>query len=110
MQSWSAPGETPFDSQAQAKQAADPKKTGAAKQQVLEGPTKEDIKAVDMATAPAPTPEISQEIKGLLGLAYPDLMAVATTACDAWIKGHTQVQRRHAWYSSNCLKNVHMHV
>ena len=58
-----------------------------------EGPSKEDVKAADQAdekgTAPA-APVVSQEIKGLLGLAYPDLMAVAATACDSWMKGQTQ--------------------
>lgn len=55
-----------------------------------EGPSKEDVKAADQAVA-APAAPISQEIKGLLGLAYPDLMAVAATACDAWTNGQTQV-------------------
>ena len=74
----------PLHSQSDAKQKSEAEQVA---------PSKEDVKAADQAadkaTAPE-VPEISQEIKGLLGLAYPDLMAVATTACDAWLKGRTQ--------------------
>ena len=91
LQSWSAPGQTPW--QAQTQQKAGSQQKAEAEQWVQEGPSKEDVKAADQAVekATAPTAPVSQEIKGLLGLAYPDLMAVATTACDAWTKGQTQV-------------------
>ena len=84
-QSWSAPGQT--------QQKAGSQQKTEAEQWVQEGPSKEDAKAADQAVekATAPTAPFSQEIKGLLGLAYPDLMAVATTACDAWTNGQTQV-------------------
>lgn len=91
MQSWSAPGQTSL--QALAQQKADAQQKTGAEQRVQEGPTKaEDTKAdqaVEKAAASA-APEVSQEIKGLLGLAYPDLVAVAATACDAWTKGQTE--------------------
>lgn len=64
-----------------------------AEQWLQEGPSKEDVKATDQAVekSPAPSAPVFQEIKGLLGLAYPDLVAVATSACDAWTRGQTQV-------------------
>lgn len=91
VQSWSAPGQTPFH--AQTPQKAGSQQKAEAEQWVQEGPSKEDIKAADQAgeKGTAPTAPVSQEIKGLLGLAYPDLMAVAATACDAWTNGQTQV-------------------
>ena len=91
LQSWSAPGQTTFHAQTQ--QKAGSKQKTEAEQWVQEGPSKEDIKAADQAVekGSAPTAPVCQEIKGLLGLAYPDLMAVAATACDAWTNGQTQV-------------------
>lgn len=91
MQSWSAPGQTSLQSQTQ--QKIDLKQKADAEQGVQEGPTKaEDAKANQTVekSAPSAVPEVSQEIKGLLGLAYPDLVAVAATACDAWTKGQTE--------------------
>lgn len=89
VQSWSASGQTPLRSQGS---QSDPKQKNDAEQV---GPSKEAVKtadqAADKATDPE-APEISQEIKGLLGLAYPDLMAVAITACDSWMKGRTQAR------------------
>lgn len=91
MQSWSAPGQTSLEARTQEK--IDAQQKADTELQVQEGPTKsEDAKASqagEKADAPA-VPEVSQEIKGLLGLAYPDLVAVAATACDAWTKGQTE--------------------
>ena len=90
VQSWSAPGQS---LQAQTQQKIDAQKKTDAEQPVQEGPIKAEDAKADKAAEKTPAsavPELSQEIKGLLGLAYPDLVAVAATACDAWTKGQTE--------------------
>lgn len=62
---------------------------GKWKRQTPRKPDQAVEKGTEKGTAPS-TPVV-QEIKGLLGLAYPDLVTLATTACDDWKRGQTQV-------------------
>ena len=92
VQSWSSGGQL---LRSHAQQKADAQKAAESEQWLQEGQSKEEVKATDepveKAIAPIAPTSKDPEIKGFLSLAYPDLKSVAATACDAWLKGHTQV-------------------
>ncbi len=72
------------------KAAMTPAKDGAL---AVVDPTKEETPKPDVRAPPAPP-----TTKNLLGDAYPDMMSMASTALDFWIKGKTEVRHKAALF------------
>ncbi len=76
------------------KAAMTPAKDGAL---AVVDPTKEEDQKPDVRAPPAPP-----TTKHLLGDAYPDMMSMASTALDFWIKGKTEVRHDAAAFVLLC--------